>query len=604
MRKFLRRDVGVWGKELRECATVFSRFARNDRGSIALWIGLALMTFMGCAGMAIDTARGYMVKARLSQALDAAALAGAKSLYEDTRDDNIRMFFAANFDPETMDATVNGPQIFADTNTNTVKVTATATVDTTLMALLGFHSMTVAAEASAVRAINGLDVVLSIDISGSMCSPCSKIEAAITAANTMVDTLYNDPNPKVVTIGPTTYNLLNIGMVPWNAKVNVSTNKKVNSTAYSPALTTQQLVTPFINPVTGVSQDRLYKTNVSDVLLLRDPGPGWKGSVYARYKDDNDQTNDADLFLGYGRFGNKDWIAYDPIPLYEGEDRAGRWDDSAKIIPTPKGLSTEGGTVVSPAYPSGIFWNASTSSRRERSCYGAYYNDDLADAVQLPNAVPNTPAWWVKANDIQGRAGEQDCTPTSPFGIVPLQGVKDSPSKAVVTNSINALYAGSDKPNGNTNAPQGLFWAWEVLTSAAPFTQARPSTPFKRTQAIVMLTDGQSTGNNGDAYYGVFGPDNSAATTSKHGKLPNGANNNFDNRLLQLAKNIKGSNPEQGIKIFVVQYAESNPALGTLLKQVATEPNAPYYFYAPGDTELKNAFKQIAASLSVLRLSQ
>jgi Flp pilus assembly protein TadG len=604
MRKFLRRSVGVWDRGSRECAPFLSRFVRSDRGSIALWIGLALMTFMGCAGMAIDTARGYMVKARLSQALDSAALAGAKSLLEDARDDNIRMFFNANFDAAAMGATVNGPQIFADTTTNTVRVSATATIDTTLMALLGFTTMTVAAEASAVRAINGLDVVLSIDISGSMCMPCSKIEAAITAANTMVDTLYNDPNPKVVTIGPTTYDLLNVGMVPWNAKVNVTTNKQVNATAYNPALTTEQLVTPFINPVTGISQDKLYKTNVSDVLLLRNPGAGWAGGIYARYKDDNNQTNDADLFLGYGTFGNKDWLAFDPIPLYEGEPRDGRWDDAAKILPTPKGLMTEGGTIYTPAHPGGINWNSSTYKRRDRSCYGAYYNDDFAEAQQLPNAIPNLPTWWVRANDIQGRAGEQDCTPTSKFGIVPLQGIKDASTKAVVTNSINALYTATDKPEGNTNAPQGLYWAWEVLTSTPPFTQARASTPFKRTQAIVLLTDGQSTGNNGDAYYGVFGPDNSAATTNEHGKLPNGKDNNFNNRLLQLAQNIKGADPAQGVKIFVVQYADSNQSLATLLKQVATEPNAPYYFFAPGDTELQAAFKQIAASLSVLRLSQ
>ena len=101
---------------------------------------------------------------------------------------------------------------------------------------------------------------------------------------------------------------------------------------------------------------------------------------------------------------------------------------------------------------------------------------------------------------------------------------------------------------------------------------------------------------------GVFGPDNGAGTTNEHGKLTNANDNNLDNRLLMLASKIKGAIPAQGVKIFVVQYQESNPNLKALLKQVATEPNAPYYFYAPGDTELQDAFKQIAAALSVLRL--
>lgn len=591
MREFLQHsDVSQGKVKAARRGSTLRRLAGNERGSVALWVGLALITFVGCAGMAIDTARGYMVKARLSQALDAAALAGAKSLLSDTRDEDINMFFNANFDSTSFGATIDGPDIEADTTKNTVKVSATATIDTTLMFVLGFETMTVAAEATAIRAINGLDVVLSIDVSGSMCMPCTKIQAAITAANTMVNTLYNDPNPKTVTINGQNYDLLNIGMVPWNAKVNVRTNKIVNAANFDPALTVTEAVTPFVNPLTGATQSVVYKTNISEVRLLKDPLTGWRGSVYARYLDDSNQDNDADMNLGYGKVGNKDWIAYEPITLLEGEAQSGQWN------------STSGGTVISPAYPGGLNWASSTNNRRERSCYGAYWNDDYVDPGQKPNNVPQAPSYWVRANDSQGQPGNNDCTDTSPFGIVPLQGVKDATSKSVVTNSINALYSGGNQPNGNTDAPQGLFWAWEVLMPGMPFNQAKVSTPFKRTQAIVLLTDGQNTGNNGDAYMGVFGPDNGAGTTTEHGQLSNGTANNLDNRLLMLANKIKGANPDQGVKIFVVQYQESNPNLKALLKQVATEPNAPYYFYAPGDTELQNAFKQIAAALSVLRL--
>lgn len=599
MRKPLWRGNLSWSKPSSIRADrsrgLLSRLRADERGSVALWVGLALITFIGCAGMAIDTARGYMVKARLSQALDAAALAGAKSLLGDSRDDDIEMFFAANFDAESFSATVVGPQIFADTTKNTVRVTATATIDTTLMSVLGFRTMTVAAEATAIRAINGLDVVLSIDVSGSMCQPCSKIEAAIDAANTMVDTLYADPNPKTVLINSTNYDLLNIGMVPWNAKVNVRTNKIINTANYDPAQTVAQAVTPFINPVTGVSQNVLYKTNISEVLLLNDPGAGWKGGVYARYIDDGNQGNDADMTLGYTTVGGKAWMGFEAIPLLEGEQRDGTWNN------------TTGGTVYTPAFPGGVNWASTASNRRQSACYNAYWNDQYNEPAQKPNAVPVTPAWWVKANPANDytNAGNSDseCTNTAPFGIVPLQGVKDAASKTVLTNSIDALYSGGNAPDGFTNAAQGLMWAWEALMPGAPFNQARVSVPFKRTQAIVLLTDGANTGKNGDAYKGVFGYFEDVRNNTGHGLLSNGKSNNIDNRLLQLAQLIKGADPAQGVKIFVVQYEESDPNLKTLLKQVATEPNAPYYFYAPGATELKDAFKQIAASLSVLRLA-
>ena len=48
------------------------RFAGNRRGSIAVFLAVATIPLIGFLGAATDAARGYMVKARLSQALDAA----------------------------------------------------------------------------------------------------------------------------------------------------------------------------------------------------------------------------------------------------------------------------------------------------------------------------------------------------------------------------------------------------------------------------------------------------------------------------------------------------------------------------------------------------
>lgn len=40
------------------------------------------------------------------------------------------------------------------------------------------------------------------------------------------------------------------------------------------------------------------------------------------------------------------------------------------------------------------------------------------------------------------------------------------------------------------------------------------------------------------------------------------------------------------------------------MKDVATEPKAPYYFFAPDGTALEEAFAEIANQLSVLRISK
>ena len=56
------------------------------------------------------------------------------------------------------------------------------------------------------------------------------------------------------------------------------------------------------------------------------------------------------------------------------------------------------------------------------------------------------------------------------------------------------------------------------------------------------------------------------------------------------------------VKIYVIQYQEDNPDLTTLLQAVATQPQAPYYYFAPDTASLATIFNQIAASLSALRL--
>ena len=72
-------------------------FRLDQRGSVAVIVGAAIIPLIGALGLATDTARGYLVKARLSQALDAAALAGGKVYFSTQRDADIKKYFAANF---------------------------------------------------------------------------------------------------------------------------------------------------------------------------------------------------------------------------------------------------------------------------------------------------------------------------------------------------------------------------------------------------------------------------------------------------------------------------------------------------------------------------
>lgn len=476
------------------------RFHAERRGAIAIFLAFAIIPLIGFIGIGTDTARAYLVKSRLSSALDAAGLAGGGGFYEATRDDDIRMFFNANFPAGYMDATVTGPTITADTVNETITLTASATMPTTFMRLFGFKNLTVAAEAQVTRKMQALDMVMAIDMSGSMnwsaSGGGSRITAARNAATELVNILFGTDNQK---------NLLNIGLVPWNGKVNVM----IDGTVYDSAATTSQATGAFTNPETGGGQSEVYFANNSPVPLLSSPPADWQGCVFNRFIDDADEATNADHLLGPQSTPGADWLAWQSI--YPGADPA--WGGEPVPGPAQCSLNVSG-----------------------------------------------------------------ECRRCLDHGITPLQN-----QKQVILDAVAALVS----PTGTTNIPQGLGWAWRVLKPDAPFTEAVANPNYERQQAILLLTDGENYGGSGDGYKTTFGGGGTAQPE-------------MNARLLKLADNIKAS----GVILYVIQFANQGTALQSLLQQVASGPDSPYYYYAPDAATLQSIFREIANHLSQLRLSK
>ncbi len=466
------------------------------RGGVAVFLALAIVPVIGFVGIGTDVARAYLVKSRLSSALDAAALAGGRSFFLTTRDADIDMFFNANFPSGYLGATVTGPIKDPDVDNETLELTASAVVPTSFMRVLGYQDMTVSAYAQVKRELIALDVVLAIDMSGSMTSSAigggSRIEAARTAAHTLIDILFGTSSNK---------DLLGIGLVPWNSKVNVT----VDGESYDHALTTEDAAeAAYIHPVTGAAASTVFNVNNSPVPLLNDPGPDWTGCVFQRYSDDGDDSNDGDVMLDIARIGTSDWLAWEPIGP-DGDPLSG-WSNCAMSV------------------------------------------------------------------------GGQECGPCLSHGITPLQH-----SKTVIGEKVDALTS----PQGQTNIPQGLGWAWRVLMPSAPFTEALPDPPYRRQQAILLLTDGQNVGGSGDGYKAIWGTGSDAF-------------DEMNTRLVTLANNVKAS----GVIVYVIQFANDDADLKAVLQQVASGPDAPFYHLAPGAAELQNVFREVANHLTELRLSK
>ena len=173
----------------------------------------AIVPLVAAIGLSIDGARGWLVKSRLSQAIDAAGLAGGRVISSPTRDTDIQMFFNANFPPDFMKATVDGPHIAVDHGPDDDHDQCQRDVPTTFMRVVGINELTVRADTVVQRTDRGMELVLVMDNTGSMRTN-DRIGKMKSAATQLVNFLYG--NRETV---PNFW----VGLVPYAAVVNIGT---------------------------------------------------------------------------------------------------------------------------------------------------------------------------------------------------------------------------------------------------------------------------------------------------------------------------------------------------------------------------------------------
>jgi len=144
-----------------------SRFFADQRGGVAPIFALGLVPMIGMAGAAIDYSRANAARTAMQATLDSAALMVAKeaqTIPPAQVNSVAANYFNAAFDrPDVQSLQVtasigNGPN-----GGTTVTASATGSVSTTFMHVLGRSSMAVAARASVTNANDGLGCVLSLN---------------------------------------------------------------------------------------------------------------------------------------------------------------------------------------------------------------------------------------------------------------------------------------------------------------------------------------------------------------------------------------------------------------------------------------------------------
>jgi len=207
---------------------VFDRikdFARDRRGNFGIMFVLVGTTLLMGSALAIDVARMFAVHNKLEFAVDAAALATTQDLTlgtvsVDETEATVRKYLDANLDERNLTAaSVTVDSITVDKVNRSVDIKAHTLMPMTFAGIVGYNNHRVEAESKAKFSNTEIEVVMALDITGSMDDKIggkgssTKISALKTAANLALDTLFD---------GATEDDRIRVGLVPYSEAVNAA----------------------------------------------------------------------------------------------------------------------------------------------------------------------------------------------------------------------------------------------------------------------------------------------------------------------------------------------------------------------------------------------
>ena len=194
-----------------------------DSGAVAPLVGVCAIMLVGAVAVAVDVGRGQVAQSKLQAALDSAGLA-AGAVVGQTLDEAVLKaegwkYLNDNFAGQTIDATITYEDFDLELSEDDRLVTleARASLPTTFMRIFGHDIMNVAARTEITREMTGLEIVMVLDVTGSMCQPdCAKRDAMRTGAKNLVEKMLGSASENNV-------DDLWIGIVPFSQGVNIGT---------------------------------------------------------------------------------------------------------------------------------------------------------------------------------------------------------------------------------------------------------------------------------------------------------------------------------------------------------------------------------------------
>jgi Flp pilus assembly protein TadG len=536
------------GWALRVWMGLLQRFSACRRGNVAITFALVLVPMVIAMGAGLDYGRAVMVRANLTEALDAAGLAVGSSgtLSAAATQALAQSYFNANYKVDSSFGTpvaVTVTQSGQDFTLNT-----SVTMPTVLMQLAGINALPVSSSVTITRNSKNIEVALALDITGSMAG--TKITDLKTAANDLIDIVVQDtqtPTYTKVAIIPYT-NAVNVGSYATQVRGPVigtvaitgatnTSNKPVVVTATKHGYVNNDLI--YITGVSGMTQINNTFWTVANATTNTFELSGTDGKNFSKYTS-----------------GGTSYCTWVGCELYRFTSDYGSVQ-ALQVSTCVSERTTNAFTDVAPS-----------------STYLGFNYPAVTPSIPLP--------YGYKVNSTN------PClTPT----IIPL-----SSDRTALKAVVNGLTTG-----GSTAGHIGIAWSWYML--APNFASLWPSSsqPAAYNQdnymkVAIIMTDGAFN----TAYCkAVISNDDSGSGNGDSRDHANCASPN-GNSATQ-AKALCSAMKAKGIIVYTVgfQVGTDATALSTL-NSCATD-SAHAYFPASG-SDLKSAFHDIAQQITNLRI--
>ncbi|WP_317624859.1 TadE/TadG family type IV pilus assembly protein [Rhodalgimonas zhirmunskyi] len=181
------------------------RFARDESGVMIAFSIFYFLIILLMVGVGVDLMRFEMERTKLQNTLDRAVLAAADLQQTQDPTDVVQDYF----DKAHLNATLASPVVVDQLNRRTVTAQAESSIVTQFMHMVGINTLTAPALSQAEESIDGIEIVMVLDVSGSMGSN-SRLVNLKPAAREFVDTVLDLAPAGEVTIS----------IVPYNTQVN------------------------------------------------------------------------------------------------------------------------------------------------------------------------------------------------------------------------------------------------------------------------------------------------------------------------------------------------------------------------------------------------